>query len=223
MQIGIYHALIIQPLMACVTAAALLIPFNSSAEDVSEQIGPDAKPYVILLRHADAPGRGEPENFDLNNCDTQRNLSDRGRAEAIELGNKLRALNVKVTKVVASRWCRTKETARLLNFGAVEDSRVFDNLELNKINSQALLDKERHLIASWRGPGVLIIVTHSSNLNALAHFAPEPGSIIVAQPRAGLDSMLLAQINLLEPLSLALQKRADRVQPLEAPITERLN
>ena len=87
-----------------------------------------AQPYVILLRHGQAPGRGEPANFDLNDCGTQRGLSDKGRDEAIQLGNTLRSLDVNVTKILTSRWCRTRQTAELLGFGPIEDDRVFDNL-----------------------------------------------------------------------------------------------
>ena len=139
--------------------------------------------YVILLRHGDAPGRHEPAGFNLQDCATQRNLSDQGRNEARDVGDQLRRQGVVVTKIVSSRWCRTRETAKLLDLGAVADAPAFDNLEFNKMQASDLLNGERQLIASWRGPGVLLIVTHSSNIKALTGFDVEQGAMIVAKPR----------------------------------------
>ena len=186
---------------SCIAAAMLLVPFNSSAEDFNLLRGWVPQPYVILLRHAEAPGRGEPANFDLNDCSTQRGLSDKGREEAVRLGHTLKAMGVNVTKVVASRWCRAKQSAELLGLGPVEESRAFDNIDLNKDRSQFLLENERKLVASWQGPGVLVVVTHSSNLKALTKVAPESDSIMVAEPRGDADVASVAQINLQEPIA----------------------
>src|SRR3974390_108583 len=139
-------------------------------------------PYVILLRHGEAPGRSEPLGFNLNDCTTQRNLSDKGRDESRRLGELLRAHSINVTKVLASRWCRTRETAELLDLGPVENDPAFDNLELNKLRAVELLDQEREHIAAWRGPGVLLIVTHGSNIKALTGFQLEEGAMVVTDP-----------------------------------------
>lgn len=187
--------------LSCVAAAMLIVPFNSSAEDLNQLRGWVPQPYVILLRHADAPGRGEPANFDLNDCSTQRGLSDKGREEAMRLGHTLKAMGVNVTKVVASRWCRAKQSAELLGLGPVEESRAFDNIDLNKDRSQFLLENERKLVASWQGPGVLVVVTHSSNLKALTKVAPVSDSIMVAEPHGGADLERVAQISLGEPIA----------------------
>jgi phosphohistidine phosphatase SixA len=186
---------------SCIAAAMLLIPFNSSAEDLNRLRGWVPQPYVILLRHADAPGRGEPANFDLNDCSTQRGLSDKGREDAVRLGHTLKALGVNVTKVVASRWCRARQSAELLGLGPVEENRVFDNFELNKDRSQFLLENERKMVASWQGPGVLVVVTHSSNLKALTKVAPASDTIMVAEPHGDADLSRVAQVNLEEPIS----------------------
>jgi phosphohistidine phosphatase SixA len=191
--------------LSCVASAALLVTFNSSAKDLNPsakdlrwQNGPAARPYVILLRHGQAPGRGEPANFDFNDCSTQRGLSDEGRDEARQLGHTLRTLGVNVTKVLTSRWCRARQTAELLGFGPIEDDRAFDNLDMNKNRSQFLLENERKSIASWRGPGVLVVVTHSSNLKALAKVTPESDSVIVVEPNIGANLTHIAQVNLHE-------------------------
>jgi phosphohistidine phosphatase SixA len=138
----------------------------------AERAPADGLSYVALMRHGDAPGRHEPAGFDLQDCSTQRNLS----------GELLRDNGINVTKVLASRWCRTRQTAELLNLGPVKDEPAFDNLEFNKKRAADLIDSERELIASWHGPGVLLIVTHSSNIKALTGVDVEQGSIVVANP-----------------------------------------
>lgn len=142
-------------------------------------------PYVILSRHADAPGRGEPEGFALDDCRTQRNLSDKGRTDARGTGRLFEAEGIKVTKVIASRWCRAQETAALMNLGPVEDAPAFDNLEFNKDHAAKLLADERELISSWHGPGVLLIVTHNSNIKALTGIDPRQSAMLVVDPRQG--------------------------------------
>ncbi|MEA2981352.1 MAG: hypothetical protein QOF09_3175 [Alphaproteobacteria bacterium] len=141
--------------------------------------------YVILLRHGDAPGRSEPEGFNLADCKTQRNLSDRGRGDSRHLGETLRINGVHVVKVISSRWCRTRETAELLKHGDVEDAPAFDNLEYNKSHADELLAAERRLITSWVGPGVLVIVTHSSNIQALTGVTPAESALVVLKPGEG--------------------------------------
>src|SRR5215211_8168452 len=83
--------------------------------------------HVALMRHADAPGAGDPPGFKLNDCTTQRNLSDRGRADAKAVGDRLRAEGVRVAKLLSSPWCRCLETAQILNLGAVEIEPAFSN------------------------------------------------------------------------------------------------
>ncbi|HIK16487.1 MAG TPA: histidine phosphatase family protein [Leptolyngbyaceae cyanobacterium M33_DOE_097] len=76
--------------------------------------------YVAVMRHAIAPGTGDPGNFRLGDCQTQRNLSETGRQQARRLGQLLRDRQVPVTRVLSSQWCRCLETARLLDLGQVE-------------------------------------------------------------------------------------------------------
>jgi phosphohistidine phosphatase SixA len=169
-------------LIGCIASAPLLIGSTSRVDGPDRQTAAAEPSYVILLRHGDAPGRNEPASFDLNDCATQRNLSDKGRDEAREMGDALRGRGVNVAKVLASRWCRTHETAELLNLGPVEAHRTFDNLDFNKHRSVTMLERERQLIASWQGPGVLVIVTHSSNIKALTGLDAARGMVIVASP-----------------------------------------
>ena len=75
---------------------------------------------VLLLRHALAPGNGDPVNFQVKDCSTQRNLAQEGRAQARQIGQRLRALGISEARVWSSQWCRCLETAKLLNLGRLQ-------------------------------------------------------------------------------------------------------
>ena len=79
----------------------------------------DKKSYVILFRHALAPGTGDPRNFQLNDCSTQRNLSEEGRKQAVRIGEELKRRKILITRVLSSQWCRCLETAKLMDVGQI--------------------------------------------------------------------------------------------------------
>jgi phosphohistidine phosphatase SixA len=166
--------LLLSPVLFSASALLSSVPVANASRNAR----PDA-PYVILVRHGEAPGRGEPENFDLNDCMTQRNLSDHGREQARQLREAFRSRGIGVNKVIASRWCRAQESARLLEFGSPENSHAFDNLDFNRNRRVDLIQRERDLIASWHGPGALLVVTHSSNIQALTGLTVEQGTMVV--------------------------------------------
>ena len=186
-------------ILKTMVASVLIAPLLFGAVFVVERLGADPKQgrsYVILLRHGDAPGRNEPQNFDISDCRTQRNLSDKGRNEAREIGREMHRQGINVTKVLTSRWCRTKETADLLNIGSVENEPAFDNLEFNKNRSAELLERERAIIAAWHGPGVLVVVTHNSNIKGLTGLKLEQGAMVVANPTESSISFHFSKIML---------------------------
>ena len=82
--------------------------------------------HVALVRHgATAGGAGDPPGFRLDDCATQRNLTDKGRAEARRLGDQFRSEDVAVGKLMSSQWCRCQETAALMDLGPVSCSRCY--------------------------------------------------------------------------------------------------
>ncbi len=138
---------------------------------------------VALMRHADAPGTGDPPGWRLDDCATQRNLSERGRADARAVGERLRARRVNVARVVASPWCRCLETARLLGSGEPQIDAVFGNMHVLADQRDRLVRDGRARLAPWRGPGALVVVTHGSNILALTGTHPASGEIVVVRPR----------------------------------------
>ncbi len=145
--------------------------------------------HVILIRHALAPGTGDPATFDLADCATQRNLDERGRQQAINLGNHMRALGIRIARVKSSEWCRCLETAAL----AFPDYGVERTPSLNSFFGAdrrslgpKLTAQTRDLISVWTYSkpsmaGNLVLVTHQVNITALTGIFPQSGEAIIAQ------------------------------------------
>lgn len=167
-----------------IAGAAVILLFSSLLWAVDHSPASDSS-FVVLARHGDAPGRGEPDGFDLKDCTRQRNLSEKGRSQARNLGAMFRSNGINVTRVLTSRFCRARETAELLSLGSVNESAAFDDLSFNKHYAQQLLAEARDLVASWRGPGVLLIVSHGSNIEALSGIHLEQGGMLVASMKQG--------------------------------------
>ena len=123
---------------------------------------------VVLFRHATAPGVGDPANFKAFDCKTQRNLNEAGRAEARKLGEDFRSRKIEVGAVLSSQWCRTRDTARLAFGDLVRYEPAFNSSFLASATiSEAQTAQARAVLTQWRGPGVLVVVTHQVNITAL--------------------------------------------------------
>lgn len=147
--------------------------------------------HVALIRHADAPGgAGDPEGFQLGDCSTQRNLSEKGRSEAKALGERIRVQRVPIGKILTSQWCRCRETATLMALGDAEDAPTFNNAYVLSEKRDELARGGLTRIAAWRGPGTLIVVTHGANIAPLTGLRPAQGEIVVVDPRSAADGTL---------------------------------
>lgn len=136
---------------------------------------------VVMMRHATAPGVGDPPGFRLGDCATQRNLSAEGRAEARRIGEAFRRNRVPIDEVRSSEWCRCRETAELA-FGRYtawpQINSFFDDRSAEPQQTAAT----RALMAGWKGKGNLVLVTHQVNISAASGSFASPGGIVVLQP-----------------------------------------
>jgi phosphohistidine phosphatase SixA len=140
--------------------------------------------HVGLMRHADAPGgAGDPPGFTLEDCATQRNLSDKGTNDAVAVGEQMRARGVSISRILSSPWCRCLETARLLNLGPVEVDAAFSNAFVLRERRNELKEAASKVIREWTG-GTLLVVTHGANILALTGHHPNSGEIVVVAPGA---------------------------------------
>jgi phosphohistidine phosphatase SixA len=136
--------------------------------------------HVALMRHADAPGGvGDPPGFRVDDCATQRNLSEKGRVDAEKIGSRLKGEGIAFEKILSSPWCRCIDTARLLNLGTVETEATFGNVVVLKDQRQTLTTGARALIARWTAGGNLLVVTHGANIQALTGVWLASGEIVV--------------------------------------------
>ncbi len=138
--------------------------------------------HLLLMRHATTgPGVGDPPGFRLEECATQRNLSDVGRAQARRVGERLRAAGVPVPTVRSSRWCRCLETARLAFGVAPEPWPVLDSFFDDRSRGPAQTEALRRWALGWRGPGNAALVTHQVNVTALLGDWASMGDIVVVR------------------------------------------
>jgi phosphohistidine phosphatase SixA len=144
---------------------------------------------VVLFRHATAPGVGDPPGLRLGECLTQRNLSEEGRAEARRLGEQFRQRKLDVGAVLTSQWCRTRDTARLAFGDKPRDEPLFNSFfGADGPQREAQTAKARALIQGWKGPGVLVVVTHQVNITALTGVGAASAQGVVV--KAGSDGKL---------------------------------
>jgi phosphohistidine phosphatase SixA len=148
----------------------IAMPTAASAADQSDVINRlKAGGHILMIRHALAPGNGDPPNFKIGDCATQRNLDDTGRDQARSIGVWLRNNDVTSARVYSSQWCRCLETARLLNLGPVQElaalNSFYERTQDRGPNLKALND----FISQQPVKGELIVlVTHFVTISGIA-------------------------------------------------------
>jgi len=136
---------------------------------------------LIFIRHAYAPGGGDPINFDINVCNTQRNLNNSGRNQADKIGSLFKDNNISTDKVYSSEWCRCKETA-LIAFNQFETKNFLNSFFSSKFaqNKNSQIKSFKKFIKSWDGKKNLIFVTHYVFIYEILDYAPSSGEIIIS-------------------------------------------
>ena len=170
---------IITPLLASALLALVALPAQASlASDLTDG------QHVLLMRHADAPGYGDPSGYQLDQCSTQRNLGERGRKQAVILGQWLSSQGINSANVISSVWCRCVDTAKLLNKGAVTTSPAlgsfFDDMSLAKQQTKDL-EKLIQIQLQENPKTPLILVTHHVNIQAYAGKNVNVGDMVLVR------------------------------------------
>src|SRR3982074_3741653 len=130
-------------------------------------------------------GAGAPPGFRVDDCATQRNLSAKGRADALRIGARLRSEGIAVERILSSPWCRCMEPARPLELGPIEAEPTFGNVVVLSDQRESLTSGARAVIDKWTGSGILLVVTHGANIAALTGISPASGEIVVVRKRSG--------------------------------------
>jgi len=136
---------------------------------------------LIFIRHAYAPGGGDPENFNLDDCLTQRNLSKSGQIQAMKIGNFFIENQIEIKKVFSSEWCRCKETASIA-FKNFETKSFLNSFFSSKFahNRQKQFIEFEQFLKNWDKKKNLIFVTHYVVISEILDYAPASGEIIIS-------------------------------------------
>jgi phosphohistidine phosphatase SixA len=139
---------------------------------------------IALMRHALAPGGGDPDQFTLGDCGTQRNLDNRGRDQARRIGAALRAEGIAFDAIWSSEWCRSFDTAQLMEMGAVETRPMLNSFFAGRGDRQGQTADTLKALSQLPPDARVMLVSHQVNITALTDVVPRSGEIIVAQRRA---------------------------------------
>ena len=134
---------------------------------------------VAIMRHALAPGTGDPANFRVDDCSTQRNLDERGRAQARAIGEAFRANGIEVDRVLSSQWCRCRDTADLLDLGPVEELPSLNSFFGSRGDREQQTEATRAFLADLAEDERAVLVTHQVNITALTGAYPSSGEVFV--------------------------------------------
>ena len=136
---------------------------------------------LIFIRHAYAPGGGDPDNFNLNDCSTQRNLSKEGRDQAKYIGEFFKKNKIKIDKVLSSEWCRCKETAEIAfkDFSTNSFLNSFYSSKFAK-NKEKQIKMLNNYVKKFNSDKNLILVTHYVLISEVLDYAPSSGEIVVS-------------------------------------------
>lgn len=140
---------------------------------------------VLLMRHAIAPGFGDPDNFVINQCNTQRNLDVVGRDQSVSLGQRLRQSNIVVDKVYSSYWCRCLETAKLLKLGLVESFAGLNSFFEGHADRDQTLNLLQKKFAGLDQNSLTLMVTHQVVIQAVTGLSVSSGSIVAYNSQTG--------------------------------------
>ena len=136
---------------------------------------------LIFIRHAYAPGNGDPAGFNLNDCSTQRNLSDDGRKQAQRIGEFFTKNKIEIDKVLSSEWCRCKETAKIAfkNYSTNSFLNSFYSSKFSK-NKDKQVKAFNYYIKNLEIEKNLIFVTHYVFISEVLNYGPSSGEIVVS-------------------------------------------
>ena len=162
----------------------IFITFPSSIKaDLNTELKKQLKQggKLIFIRHAYAPGNGDPDNFNIKDCNTQRNLSDRGKKQAMKIKKFFIQNKIKIDKVISSEWCRCKDTAKIA-FGKFETKNFLNSFYSSKFsqNKKKQIKQLKTFIKKLDSDKNLILVTHYVVISEVLNYPSSSGEIIVS-------------------------------------------
>jgi len=139
---------------------------------------------IIIIRHAYAPGSGDPDKFLIKDCSTQRNLNNKGIRQAKLIGNFFMKNKIPIDQVLSSEWCRCKDTAfyAFKKFKTISSLNSFYDIQFQK-NKDNQINELKNLIKNWKSQKNIILITHFVVINELLNASAISGEIIISDKK----------------------------------------
>ena len=157
-----------------------LISFYSHSSEQNWKPAQDGD-KIILIRHAKAPGGGDPEGFEIKDCKTQRNLDEVGINQSKKIGKLFKEKKIKIDQVLSSQWCRCKDTAKYA-FGNFKDFSALNSTYTPPYdqNEKQQIKDLKNYVNKWKGKGGnLVLVTHYVIILAITGETASPGELVI--------------------------------------------
>ena len=153
---------------------------NAFSDDAILQSLKEGK-KLVFIRHAIAPGNGDPNNFDIKDCSTQRNLDKNGIVQSKKIGLFFKNNKIKIDKILSSEWCRCKDTANY----AFQKFEIFNALnsfydERFAANESKQIEDLKNYIKKWNSDKNLVLITHFVVISSILNIGSSSGEIIIS-------------------------------------------
>jgi len=176
---------LMQPIRTVPHALFMLVAFLvtlstqvwADGRDILKDAIKEVDANVVFLRHAMAPGFGDPDNFSLLDCSTQRNLNENGRKQARAIGFSINKSGVRFNEIISSDWCRCKETAELLNIGTWQTFLGLNSF-FQAYAERAVTLRELDLKLKKLKNGVTLMITHQVVITAVTGISVTSGEMV---------------------------------------------
>lgn len=169
----------LQKLITYSILVTLLVATEVTARSEIETVKKSISANVIFLRHALAPGNGDPVDFIKEDCSTQRNLNDEGRSQARLLGDYLKKSNIRFSEILTSEWCRCIDTAKELDLGQWETFSGLNSFFQGHEKKYQVMDKLWKKIDSLNFSDLVLFVTHQVVITEITGEVPRSGEMVL--------------------------------------------
>ena len=179
----VFRRLILLFFLACWPSISYALSLDEYAAN------PDG--HVLFIRHALAPGSGDPSHFKVDDCQTQRNLSAAGRVQARKIGARLCAAKLQISAILTSQWCRCKDTATEMGLGPVSAAPGLNSFYQGIVPKKETLARLRKRLDSLDGrEGITIMVTHFVTISAITGIGVSSGGMVSYNPQTGVAELI---------------------------------
>jgi len=185
-------------LISLILVATSVHATDDSASDALLKLLADDN-HFALLRHALAPGTGDPVQFDVDDCTTQRNLNPAGRTQAKNIGQTLNKSGISQARIYSSQWCRCLETARLLQLGQVVELPQLNSFFQNRQDQEKQTQELKLWLQNQELDEPLILVTHQVNITALTGVYPASGELVIVKRSTDQPLHVMGSVDTLNP------------------------